>query len=59
MPLWQNGKQVNRADFTYLLQKPEAINQKQTDAIAQIIKEFPYFQSARSLYLKGLKNGFA
>jgi hypothetical protein len=47
---------VNRADFIYLLQKPEAINQKQTDAIAHIIKEFPYFQSARSLYLKGLKN---
>ncbi len=32
------------------------INASQTEAIAAITKEFPYFQAARVVHLKGLKN---
>ncbi|MBU2927441.1 hypothetical protein [Winogradskyella psychrotolerans] len=42
-------------DLTYLLQHPEAITVAQTEALSSAIKEFPYFQSLRALYLKGLK----
>ena len=47
---------MNISDFTYLLKEPRKINPEQTDAIGNIIKEFPYFQSARAIFLKGLKN---
>ncbi|WNH11130.1 hypothetical protein [Thalassobellus suaedae] len=47
---------MNQTDFTYILQHPQAIAHQQTDAIKSIIDEFPYFQSARAVYLKGLKN---
>ena len=42
-------------ELTYLLQHPEAITSAQTEQLAQKINEFPYFQSLRALYLKGLK----
>tara|TARA_R110002049_G_scaffold91760_9_gene228334 strand:- start:51 stop:1016 length:966 start_codon:yes stop_codon:yes gene_type:complete len=47
---------MNQTDFTYILQHPQAITHQQTDAIKSIIDEFPYFQSARAVSLKGLKN---
>ena len=47
---------MNPKEFTYLLQKPQAINLEQTEGVKSIIDEFPYFQSARAIYLKGLKN---
>ena len=47
---------MNATEFTYLLQKPHAIQDKHTDALEQIVQEFPYFQPARALYLKGLYN---
>jgi len=47
---------MNISDFTYLLQNPAHINASQTEAIAAITKEFPYFQAARVVHLKGLKN---
>ncbi|WP_412983880.1 hypothetical protein [Pontimicrobium sp. IMCC45349] len=47
---------MNTTDFTYLLQHPKALNAKQISDVQSIINEFPYFQSARALYLKGLKN---
>ncbi|WNH09055.1 hypothetical protein [Thalassobellus suaedae] len=47
---------MNQTDFTYILQHPQAIAHQQTDAIKSIVDEFPYFQSARAVYLKGLKN---
>ncbi|MDN3665813.1 hypothetical protein ACFFU1_18400 [Algibacter miyuki] len=47
---------MNQNDFTYLLQHPEAITHQQTVAIKSVIDEFPYFQSARAIHLKGLKN---
>jgi tetratricopeptide (TPR) repeat protein len=45
---------LNSADFTFLLNQPDAVNERQTDALEKIITEFPYFQSARALRLKGL-----
>ena len=43
-------------NFTYLLQHPEKINPDETSAVLNIIEQFPYFQPAQALYLKGLKN---
>ncbi|KAF2515269.1 tetratricopeptide repeat protein [Flavobacterium foetidum] len=45
---------MNVTDYTYLMNKPEAITEKQTDALGSVLNEFPYFQSARALRLKGL-----
>ncbi len=42
-------------DFTNTLQHPEHISPEKTEAVKSVIEEFPYFQSARALYLKGLK----
>ncbi|MFZ2283324.1 MAG: tetratricopeptide repeat protein [Lutibacter sp.] len=45
---------MNSAEFTYLLQYPENIDAKKTQALNEVISEFPYFQSARAIQLKGL-----
>ena len=45
---------MNSADFTSLLQYPENIDAKKTQALNEVISEFPYFQSARAIQLKGL-----
>jgi hypothetical protein len=42
--------------FLTILQKKEHIQQVETTELKAIVKEYPYFQAARSLYLKGLKN---
>ncbi len=47
---------MNVTEYTYLINKPDAINNKQTEALDKISKEFPFFQSARALQLKGLYN---
>jgi predicted nucleic-acid-binding protein len=47
---------MNQTDFTYILQHPKAITPEQTEAIKSVINEYPYFQSARAVYLKGLKD---
>ena len=47
---------MNITDLTYLLNKPETINEKQTIALENVVLQFPYFQAARSLHLKGLYN---
>ncbi|MFI8379233.1 hypothetical protein [Leeuwenhoekiella sp. NPDC079379] len=47
---------MNTLDFTYLLENPDAITPEQTSALNEVVKEYPYFQAARALYLKGLKN---
>ena len=47
---------MNVAEYTNLINKPNAVNDKQTEALGKIIQEFPYFQSARALHLKGLYN---
>jgi tetratricopeptide (TPR) repeat protein len=45
---------MNVTDYTYLINEPGAIDEKQTEALANVLDEFPYFQSARALRLKGL-----
>ena len=47
---------MNQTDFTYILQHPQAITHEQTEVIKSVINEYSYFQSARAVYLKGLKN---
>ncbi|TMM59504.1 hypothetical protein FEE95_08800 [Maribacter algarum] len=49
---------MNVKDFTYILQNPnELISSEQTKQLEDVLSEFPYFQAARAVYLKGLKNG--
>jgi hypothetical protein len=45
---------MNVTDYTYLMNKPDAISEKQAEALGSVLNEFPYFQSARALRLKGL-----
>lgn len=47
---------MNVTDYTYLINKPNMISEKQTLALEKVLDEFPYFQSARALHLKGLYN---
>ena len=47
---------MNTTDFTYLLHHPSALDKDQVSHLSDIIEEFPYFQSARAIYLKGLKD---
>lgn len=47
---------MNVDDYIYLINKPDAIKEKQADALGTVLNEFPYFQSARALRLKGLYN---
>jgi hypothetical protein len=42
--------------YTDLLKRPESLKREQVSDLKSIIKEYPFFQSARALYLKGLKN---
>ena len=45
---------MNVAEYTHLLNKPDSINFQQVISLEKILVDFPYFQSARSLHLKGL-----
>ena len=45
---------MNVTEYTYLINKPDAVNDRQIIALEKILYDFPYFQSARSLHLKGL-----
>ena len=47
---------MNITEFTSLLQYPHAISKEQTEAFEDILKNYPYFQAARIIHLKGLKN---
>tara|TARA_B100001146_G_scaffold213216_1_gene213394 strand:+ start:40199 stop:41089 length:891 start_codon:yes stop_codon:yes gene_type:complete len=47
---------MNRETYTYLLAHPQEITQEHMTELETVIKKFPYFQSARALQLKGLKN---
>lgn len=47
---------MNITDYIYLINKPDAVHEKQTEALGKVLDEFPYFQSARALRLKGLYN---
>lgn len=43
-------------DYTYLLNRPYSLTERQTAELESILAEFPYLQSARAVYLKGLYN---
>ncbi|MBF7091956.1 hypothetical protein IUY40_10430 [Flavobacterium sp. ALJ2] len=45
---------MNVNEYTYLINRPDAITEKHTDELGNVLNEFPYFQSARALRLKGL-----
>ncbi len=47
---------MNITEYLTLINNPNAINDKQTSSLEKIVAEFPYFQSARALRLKGLYN---
>ncbi|MCF8320719.1 MAG: hypothetical protein K9I35_05885 [Flavobacterium sp.] len=47
---------MNITEYLTLINNPKAINDKQTLSLEKIVSEFPYFQSARALRLKGLYN---
>jgi hypothetical protein len=47
---------MNRSNFTYILQNPQHISIEQTSELHDLSIQYPYFQSARALHLKGLNN---
>jgi len=47
---------MDKQHFTELLEQPETLSEKDISEIKEIVKTYPYFQSARALYLKILKN---
>tara|TARA_B100000795_G_scaffold249995_1_gene217878 strand:- start:276 stop:1001 length:726 start_codon:yes stop_codon:yes gene_type:complete len=47
---------MNLEIYTNLVSNSETLNNHQTSELKKITKNYPYFQSARALYLKGLKN---
>ncbi|WP_036380137.1 hypothetical protein [Muricauda sp. MAR_2010_75] len=48
---------MNVSDFIQILQNSNTIlSPKQTRELEDMIEEYPYFQAARALHLKGLKN---
>ncbi|MDO6760774.1 hypothetical protein Q4566_11230 [Tamlana sp. 2_MG-2023] len=46
---------MNQEDYIQILQNPQVLTNAQTDGLKSVITKFPYFQSARAIYLKGLK----
>ena len=47
---------MNIEIYTNLIANPDILKDHQTSELKNFIKEYPYFQSARALYLKGLNN---
>ncbi|KPM32633.1 Hypothetical protein I595_1059 [Croceitalea dokdonensis DOKDO 023] len=48
---------MNVSDFTVLLQNPDRpISPKQVKELEEMLAQYPYFQAARSVHLKALKN---
>ena len=47
---------MNNLEFSNILKQPQGVNEQQTLGIRGMLNDFPYFQSARALYLKGLKS---
>ncbi|AUS05779.1 hypothetical protein [Pseudotamlana carrageenivorans] len=47
---------MTQADFIHILQKPQELTHEQTDGLKSILEKHPYFQAARAIYLKGLKD---
>jgi hypothetical protein len=53
---WPIGNSVNTETYTYLLDRPQNIEDQHMEALEGVIAAYPYFQSARALQLKALKN---
>ncbi|CAM1342312.1 hypothetical protein [Tenacibaculum aestuarii] len=47
---------MNKDKYIQFLEKPELISTESSSEITALIQEYPYFQSARALRLKALKN---
>jgi len=47
---------MNTKSFTYLLANPQSISTKEQNSLTKVLEKYPYFQTARALHLKGLKN---
>lgn len=47
---------MNTPDFLKILHQPDLMKIDQVDSLEEVVNSFPYFQAARVLYLKGLKN---
>jgi tetratricopeptide (TPR) repeat protein len=47
---------MNVTDYTFLLNKPDAISNRYAETLDAVLETFPYFQSARVLKLKHLYN---
>jgi len=45
---------MNCSEFKHIIQNPESIDAVRTQQLEDVITEFPYFQSARAIQLKGL-----
>ncbi|MCR5861566.1 hypothetical protein LRS05_05160 [Flavobacterium sp. J372] len=61
VPLTTNNKQqttntLNTNDFTYLLNKPYSLTDRQSAELEAVLHEFPYLQPARAILLKALYN---
>jgi hypothetical protein len=47
---------MKQKEITYLLQNPSQVTPDQTAALKEVLQQYPYFQAARAVRLKGLKN---
>jgi len=47
---------MNTNNFTEILKNSKNITSDNSESVKAIIEEYPYFQAARAIYLKGLKN---
>ena len=47
---------MNKNEYIKILQNPGEVDKDQIGFINSLIKDFPYFQSSRAIYLKVLKN---
>ena len=52
----QTGSILNTQNYTLLLADPQQVTKQTLSYLVEIIDVYPYFQSARALWLKGLKN---
>jgi len=50
------GNTLNTKTFTSLLAQPQKLTKDNLDSLATVLDKYPYFQSARALQLKGLKD---
>ncbi len=47
---------MKQEELTNLLQRPASITPAHTTGLGEVLEQFPYFQAARAVRLKGLKN---